>query len=180
MQGHGVGYGPPAHGQCGVPQQSEWLRNEAGVVVAPHGAPWPDRCVKCNAPAEGIRIKQTVYWHPAWMYLLILPGVLIYAIVAMIERKTYTTEVGLCPKHNKQRNMMRAGAGLLTVASMGSCGAGLSMEVGALLGVSVALFAVGMGCAIGARNLIRAKKIDTHYAWLKTGRPFTDALPPPG
>ncbi len=168
------------HGHGGVPQQQEWLRNESGVVVAPHGAPWPDRCVKCNAPAEGIRVKQTVYWHPAWMYLLILPGLLIYAIVAMIERKTFTAEVGLCPKHNKQRNIMRAGVGLMLLAGVGSCGAGLSMEAGGLLVASVVSFVVALGCAVGARNLIRAKKIDTHYAWLKVGRAFTQALRPPG
>ena len=34
---------------------------------------FPDRCIKCNAPAEGYRLKKTLIWHPrAWFFLILL------------------------------------------------------------------------------------------------------------
>jgi hypothetical protein len=38
---------------------------ELGVVVCVKGAPWPDRCVRCNEPAAGYRLKRDLYWHPS-------------------------------------------------------------------------------------------------------------------
>src|SRR5258706_76322 len=38
------------------------------VLVLGVRAALPDRCIKCNAPAEGSRLKRTLYWHPPGWY----------------------------------------------------------------------------------------------------------------
>ncbi|HUY92595.1 MAG TPA: hypothetical protein VMV10_27900, partial [Pirellulales bacterium] len=50
-----------------------------GAVLAMHKrAVLPDRCVKCNRPAGGGRLKRSLSWHhPAW-FLLILISLWIY------------------------------------------------------------------------------------------------------
>ena len=47
---------------------------------------FPDRCIKCNAPANGFRLKRTLYWqHPAY-YFLLLCNLLVLLIVILIVR----------------------------------------------------------------------------------------------
>lgn len=163
-------------GQAALSQ--DWLRSENGVAVAPLNAPWPDRCVKCNAPAGGYRLKQSLYWHPAWVYLLILPGVLIYAIVAAVIRKPYVGHVGVCPKHRTRRTVLRTAGVFLVLASLGSCAAGLdstAMMGTGVLGVIAGLVLVQLG-----QFVVRPKKITDAYAWLKCGKAFIASLPPAG
>jgi hypothetical protein len=57
-------------------------------LVARKDAVLPDRCVKCNAPAEGFRVKMKL--HPT------------------------TLEFGLCPIHQKRRRMWRLAASALS------------------------------------------------------------------
>ena len=73
------------------------------LVVSTFDHEFPDRCVICNCPAEGFRLKRTAYWHPGWVYLLILISIVIYAVVALIVRKSVRLEYGLCPKHKARR-----------------------------------------------------------------------------
>ncbi len=73
------------------------------LLVFAKDYPLPDRCVLCNAPAEGKRIKKTLMWHnPAW-YLLILFNLILYVLVAMIISKRAKVAAGICPRHRKRR-----------------------------------------------------------------------------
>ena len=158
----------------------DWLRNENGLAVAPMNAPWPDRCVKCNAPAEGYRLKQALYWHPAWVYLLILPGVLIYAIVALVIRKSYVGHVGLCPTHRARRRWLLGGGAFVAISSAASCTAGFAGDPAAAVGLGVLGVIAGMVMAQVGSYVVRPKKITDAYAWLKCGKAFTASLPPAG
>ena len=60
---------------------------EGNVLIVRKNVALPPRCVKCGAPAEGPLMKRTYYWHDPILYILILAGILIYAIVALIVRK---------------------------------------------------------------------------------------------
>lgn len=170
-------HGVPMPAEQAAPSQ-EWLRKENGVAVAPLNAPWPDRCVKCNTPAQGYRLKQTVYWHPAWVYLLILPGVLIYAVVAAVIRKPYTGYVGVCPKHRARRTLLRTAGVFLMLASIGSCATGLDST--AMMGLGVFGIVAGLVFVQIGQFVIRPKKITDGYAWLKCGKAFTASLPQAG
>lgn len=159
----------------------EWLRNENGLAVAPMNAPWPDRCVKCNAPAHGYRLKHSLYWHPAWVYLLVLPGVVVYAIVALVIRKPYVGHVGVCAKHRKRRTILRTSGVFVMLASLGSCAAGLdSGATGAMIGLGAFGIILGLVLVQLGQFVVRPKKITDAYAWLKCGEAFAASLPPVG
>ena len=47
-----------------------WQENKK--LVARSETVFPDRCIKCNAPAGGSRLKRTLYWaHPAYLLLIL-------------------------------------------------------------------------------------------------------------
>lgn len=90
-------------GGQGVGSAGLW-RDKRAVVLGAR-AELPDRCVKCNAPGEGRRLKRNLYWHPPAWYLLILVNLLVYAVAALAVRKRATIEVGLCEAHRIRRWM---------------------------------------------------------------------------
>jgi hypothetical protein len=88
--------GAPTPGGAGI-----W--REGKKLVTRTETPFPDRCVKCNQPANGFRLKRVLYWqHPAY-YLLLLLNILILLIVVLIERKKAVLHIGLCDTHRSQR-----------------------------------------------------------------------------
>lgn len=84
------------------------------LLVVPRGAALPPMCVKCGQPALSRLLKKKYYWHSPWLLLLILIGILIYAIVAIIVRKSFELSVPLCEEHwQRRRRALWTGAGLL-------------------------------------------------------------------
>src|SRR6185295_9400985 len=83
------------------------LRRVGAEFEADRGAVLPPACVKCGAPAEPPKKANAFYWHPQAYYLLILAGVLMYAIVAMIVRKRFELAVPMCAEHLKRRRTLR-------------------------------------------------------------------------
>ncbi len=75
-------------------------------MVVPHGADVPERCVKCNAPAELERPRAYAWHHPGW-YLFLLINPLIYVLVGLIARTRSRVPVGLCDEHVRKRGMAR-------------------------------------------------------------------------
>jgi cell division protein FtsX len=65
----------------------------------------PPRCVRCGAAADGKAVEREFSWHHPAFYLLILPGILIYAIVAMIVRNTMRVRVPFCAHHARRRSI---------------------------------------------------------------------------
>jgi hypothetical protein len=72
------------------------------LVVGPD-AEFPDRCILCNKPADDFRRKQTFYWHNPLYFFLILPGLLVYAIVALMVRRKIDVLIPVCPDHRRRR-----------------------------------------------------------------------------
>ncbi len=157
-------------------------------LITPTSMVLPSRCVKCNADCEGYWLKKTYYWHtPALFFLIIFPGVLIYAIVAMIVRKSATIEVGLCPVHRKRRfNFIvsawaLAGVAIvLVIVGLGLNGSRSTESLGAmlaLLGIPVLIAAIVMG-VVASRVALSPTKIDARFAWFKgAGAGFLATLP---
>jgi hypothetical protein len=58
----------------------------------------PPVCLKCGAEATAER-RKNFSWSPPWIIILILFGLLPYAIVAIILTKRMTVTVPLCDQH---------------------------------------------------------------------------------
>ena len=42
-------------------------------LIVPQGAALPTNvCIKCGAPANAKPLKKTYYWHPSWVYLILI------------------------------------------------------------------------------------------------------------
>lgn len=153
-------YFPPA--THGMP--SMWRTKS--ILVMTKEALLPGRCVKCNAYAEE-RLKRKLTWHHPALYLLIIVSVLIYAIVAMVVRKTATVNVALCPEHFAARKKHLAitwALGLLCVACFAV--AILSDElISVVLGIALVIATPIYG--IVTLRVVTPARIDEHLVWLR-------------
>jgi len=158
-------YTPTAqHGAGGV-----W--NYGGVLVMHKQAQLPPQCIKCCEPADGPPLKRKLTWHPGWVYLLILPGLLFYAIVAMAIQEKATVYVSLCEKHRARRRMhlyIVWGIFLASIAAFFLAGNTRNQDsqafliIGGILGILISLI-----YAMILSRLVSPDKIDAQYVWLK-------------
>lgn len=160
-----------------LPSVISLWRSRRKAVTRPDTT-FPDRCVKCNAPASGFRLKRVVYWqHPAY-YLLLLINLLILLIVVLIVRKKAILHIGLCERHRARRKigLVVGYSSILVGVALIIGGAVYSSGKPILLGLLLLLVG-GIGGALLARTIV-ASKIDQEYVWL-TGchRDFLAELP---
>jgi hypothetical protein len=154
-----------------------WRMNKQ--LVTRSETPFPDRCVKCNAPAGGFRLKRVLYWQPPAFYLLLFCNILVMLIVIMIVRKKAVLQVGVCEIHRVQRRQAiwtgwLGSFGGLALAMFG--GAAFHSVWVVLLGVVVFFGAIIYGGLKGV--LISAAKITTENVWVKgVHRDFLAELP---
>jgi len=102
--------------------EQAWRDNK--LLKARKGAILPDRCFKCNAPADGYQFSRGLTWaSPLWAYTIdsvspllcgLIPFVIIYAIVCWRGKIT----VGLCPRHRRRRSRAFLGAWLTGLAGI--------------------------------------------------------------
>lgn len=173
-------YAPPGDmGAPGSPMGFEgfgvWQQDGKAVLYANSGR-LPNRCASCNGPGQH-RVHKTFYWHEPWLYVLILGGVLIYAIVAQFARKSASVEYWLCDEHRKKRTLglVLAWVGFLVgfVLMFVAAGAGS----GALLGLAfLGMFVPPIVGGLMAR-MVNAKRITDVEVWLEAGAPFVASLP---
>jgi hypothetical protein len=153
------------------------------LIVQP-GAESPPRCVKCNAPAEHIWTK-TLYWHHPALYWLILAGLLIYAVIALVVRKSAFVSLFLCPAHlaKRRKNLL---VGWLVLASSigfwvlafrlggrGNESRGLTLMLGGFVALCVGLVWIAR-----AANVVLPRRIEDGVVTLKGAGPeFLASLP---
>ncbi|HEU6449668.1 MAG TPA: DUF4339 domain-containing protein [Verrucomicrobiae bacterium] len=153
-----------------------WRLNKK--LVARSETIFPDRCVKCNAPAGGFRLKRTLYWaHPAYL-LLILCNLLILLIVYLIVRKKAVVEIGLCEKHRikRKRGIIIGWSSVALWIVLIGCAA--TWESGwTVLVAFLVLLGGGITGGVMART-VAPTKIDKEYVWLNgVHRDFLADLP---
>lgn len=146
----------------------------------------PHRCIRCNAPVTRMRKARKLYWHHPGFYLLLLFNILIYAIVALIARRTAKVSWGLCQAHARQRLIQIAVAWGMLLGGIALIGVGLANEdgnapglamLGAFGGGALVLAAVVLSIVV-SRGQLRAARIDTERVTLKGAhRSFLDSLP---
>jgi hypothetical protein len=152
-------------------EAGDGLWRDGPLLVMRKDAELPDRCVKCNTPAEGRRLRRNLSWHPGAWYLLVLVSLPIYVIVALIVRKTARIEVGLCADHRARRRRAIAVGWALSLAGFGMIIYGASVNRGdvALIGVVPLLAGLIFGL-IGSQTVV-ASRIDKNLVWLKKVHP---------
>jgi len=98
------------------PPMTGGIWRDHSTLVMTKDATLPDRCVKCDAPANGFRLERKLSWHHPALFLLIFLAWLIYLILAMALRKRATVYLGLCQEHyQRRRNSLAVGFSVLCV-----------------------------------------------------------------
>jgi len=139
---------------------------DKSTLVMTKDASLPDRCVKCNAPANGVRLKRRLAWHSPVLYLLIFLAVLIYVILAGMLSKRATVYLGLCNEHFQRRRKQKAiGWLLLAIGVVGPILAiAYDYPMLGLLGFAVFLFAVVWLVVVS--RVVVVRKIYDQLVWL--------------
>jgi hypothetical protein len=152
------------------------------TLVMHRTAMLPPCCVKCASAEDPRPLTPTLSWHnPALYFLILFPGLLIYAIVALCVRKTAKVTIYLCPHHraSRSRRIMAAWAfAILLIAGVLTLGAfsgrdpfvpGLFMMVVAFIGLVVALIMT---------RVVTPEKIDDQWVYIKgTGVDYLAQFP---
>ncbi len=162
-------YAPPASRVADFARgPGEGLWRDGKILVMSHDGVFPDRCVRCNRPAEGYRLKRTLHWHNPWLLLLFIANVLIYVVVAMITQKKVTINVGLCRKHRRMRWIFLAVNALVFAAAAAALCYGISAHDTDLqiLGgqLFVAFFFTTLVAVLSGAQVVYAKRIDGRHA----------------
>jgi hypothetical protein len=148
------------------------------TLVVNSGAALPDRCVKCNAPAQGFRLKRTLYWHHWAVYLLLLCNLLIFAIVALIVRKRAILHIGLCPEHLTRRKRNLLISWLAVVASVLMVVLGFANERFGVGFGGIFLFLAAAIYGLATCPMVSARRIENDRAWVRGVCPaYLDSFP---
>lgn len=148
------------------------------TLVARIGADLPPRCVKCNAEAAEKPLRKTFYWHHPAIFLLLFFNLLIYAVVAMVTRKTARFQVPLCTEHRavRTRNVLIVWGLVVLGILLVIIGAAAESGPPAIIGGALLLAAIVFGVSVAA--VLKPKKITAEHAFLRGAGPaFLDNLP---
>jgi len=172
-------YSPPSvptHA-TGVGSPGEGVFQDGQVLVASRNASFPDRCLKCNAAAEGYRLKRRLTWHGPQWYFLILLNILIYALVASFVQEKMNVLVGLCDVHRRRRTrLLGLGFG---IPLLGIAGCSMAMENPNAFGIGTLSVLVGLVLLVVGSQLVKAESIDERFARIRGADPrFLASLPP--
>lgn len=160
-----------------VPARLGMLWRKDNMLVLGKDTSFPDRCVCCNAPIEGDKLKRDLWWHPSpYFALAIIPFV--YVIVALIIRKQATVYIGVCDAHLAARKRTIFIASLSAISGLVLLLLSAFIENALIALASLALLTgAGIYGALQA-SIITATKIDDHHVWVKgAGAAFLATLP---
>jgi len=113
------------------------------------------------------------------LYLLIFAGLLIYAIVAMVVRKSARVSIGLCKLHKQERTRMLGAGWLAFGLSLVAFFGALATESGYIALVGLALLIAAVVLSLLGGRFISVKKIDNTFVYLRGVHPeYLDQFPP--
>ncbi len=100
----------PANSQfccnCGSQLVPSHVTRDGNLIVAPSGATFPLRCVKCGKPTVGRPKEYKFGWQPLWVWVF-LPILLVFIIVAVIQTRSITVSFSLCERHKRAFTQLR-------------------------------------------------------------------------
>lgn len=139
------------------------IYRDGDLVVFRSATRFPDRCIKCNAPAKGYRLDCQLYWAPAFRIVM--------------SHTRAEVSVGLCEEHRarRRRTMIAAGSVLLIGALMLVVGANWN---GFWAAPGVFMLLGSLSVAGRLSSLVSANKIADGVIWMRgTGEAFRASLP---
>ncbi len=162
-------YAPPAADTDDVSAaEPHGFWREGTMLVVARGVVLPDRCVRCNSPAQGFRLSKAIY--PRLEQLSLLTS-LVARLVASLAGRSSTIEIGLCPRH---RALRWFGLILLPVALL----APLAIIFDdALILPAFVVFVGGILLSPSLLQTIRIRRVDARHSWLQVGTPFLLSIP---
>ncbi|MFN0162595.1 MAG: hypothetical protein ACKVQQ_15290 [Burkholderiales bacterium] len=189
------------HGQSGE------VRAEGKLVRMERSGRLPDRCVACNAPADGPRLARTLnYLAASWRVVLItLPllvlffgdpfgipfaSALIFPLAAiclltyLLLRRRVTVDLGICARHRRQRTVLYFAASaclgvVLIYVLLVFLARDWSGGVGPLALVALlAMLGLAVAEAMSGARRISVVRLDAKHVWFKgMGEAFRASLP---
>ncbi len=163
-----------------APSKMCW--RSGNLLIVPDGMDLSGRCFKCGEPSVKV-YKRKLYWHHPAIYILAPFALIVYAIVAIIVRKSCSLKVGLCAQHKRKRNTLFAVAwGIFALAvllfvlaaTMTFTPQSDFQLILVMLGVALILAAGIMG-AIVASRLCWPSEITNRHGYIKgAGQPVLD------
>ncbi len=153
------------------------VRNEIyqakGFLIMHKQAVLPDRCIKSNEATQE-RLKRSLYWHHPGFYLLILFNLIVYAVVALIIRKSAVLQIPLSApfKRRRIRNMLIAWTSVLLaigcfVVAISILDGRSQNPMGTVLLIAFPFLLIfGTFFGLYGCRVVYAKKIDDHFVWL--------------
>jgi hypothetical protein len=148
------------------PPPSGGIWRDKSTLVMVKEAPLPDRCVKCNAPANGMRLRRRLSWHHPVLYLAIFAAMLIYAILASVLSKRATIEVGLCAEHFHRRRQKIAIGWILLAGGLLFAPVAFANDYPLIGVLGLTVFLFGLVWLIVVSRVVTPKKIDDRLVWL--------------
>jgi hypothetical protein len=153
----------------------------------------PDRCVHCNQPAYGYRLKKTFRWqHPA-SYLLLVGLVLglqsrvqsfsiviiaVFSVISLCLQKSSRTSIPLCPRHRNRRLMTIFICNAVALSGIGFLALSIFNSSGPYGLVSAGLIVVGLISGLFLGPPLRPTRITrTHAFFSGAGEQFLEEQP---
>lgn len=154
-------------------------------IVLRRGGDLPHRCLRCNRPGRPRPRGNTYSWHSPWYFVLIPLNILVFAVVALLVRKTVKLHPVLCDDHRRERRrdwmlflVLLAGGLLALAAALPARGAGGAPEMAALA-MAPLLLVLAIVLAAWKLGELTVTRIDQDWVRLRgAGQPFLDSLPP--
>lgn len=157
-----------------------WQDGKQMVILK--DSPLPDKCFKCGAPPVKV-VKKTLTWHHPLIYLAILPGLLIYIIVALCVRMTAKVGIPLCRDCKRARTRKLALTWLGSLSGLGLIFWGIAQgqtdpSLTGIFAISGAFLLLACLFWVALAQTVVPKKIDKTHAWLSKGaRSLVESLP---
>lgn len=152
---------------------------DGDCLVVRSGAVLPNRCVRTNQPTSFMEERrQTLYWAPSWIAILILLNLLILAIVYFVVRKACDITYSESQELRSARRTRVLITSLVCVALFVGMIAGIGYESAGVMIVTIFGLLVGLiTLLVVARGPIRPVKHKNGEFWLRGfSREYLDQL----
>lgn len=161
------------------PPPSGGVWRDKSTLVMTKEAALPDRCVKCNAPAKGLRLKRKFSWHHPILYLLVFGAALLYVIIAAVLSKRATVYLGLCNKHFQRRRKQLIVGWLVLLVGVITPILAIAYDYTILALFGVVSLISGVVWLVVVSRVVSVKRIDDRLVWLNGFNPnYLSQLPP--
>ena len=179
---------PPTDGASRMNQanfvmpQGAWAHGN--LLIASRDARLPPYCIKCGRPADGKLLRRRFSWHPSWVYIFLLIGLLLYAILHAVLSKRTILHLPLCSAHFERYKTLSILAAVLLLGSIPEMIlAGIYLPdnyMGWGIFAGALAFLAGLVCLVMFNGVLRINRIDDHYGYFsRASEGFLRQLPPP-